>query len=607
MRKHCLLWLLICCLAAAIWPGGTANAESAASVWNGTAATDFAGGRGTQEKPYLIETAAQLAYLAQSVNAGKAYNGQYISLEADLNLSRLPWTPIGTEANSFLGTFLGNAHTISNLYINAPSADYQGLFGHFDNGTIQNLCLRDISVNGNQYVGGLCGRGGAIKECNISGAVSGAKFVGGISGFDDSGSISNCVNNADVVANGDYAGGVSGYFSNHGSIYTITQCLNTGSVNANGACVGGIAGDAKGDIYRSINAGSVGGEYATNAGGIAGRVSYGSRLRNCANLGAVTAKNGAYAGGIVALSGYNDGQSYRSSIAYVENCYNAGIVTSSAAGSIAGSGELRDSANNLYFTYCYALTGTADELVYDYNGTNSDSVTWMDELNTAAFLQTLNHNLDTTQNGVWIRNSYIYDGYPYFEPRTISSIAVTTPPNRTFYAPGETFDPDGMIVEGKCTDGSNYPLSLDALTFFPTTPLTEETDSVSVFYGSMSATCAITVSIEALSEYTIENLSVKDSIGNSLSSIPQGRFLAVIEVKRNRPVDSGIVILASYTAAGQFRGLLYQQVNKPVGETTYLTLPIDNASGTIGQVKAFVIHSFDDWRPLATPLSFPAA
>ena len=125
-----------------------------------------------------------------------------------MNLSRLPWTPIGTETNSFLGTFLGNAHTITNLYINAPSADYQGLFGHFGNGTIQNLCLTDISVNGNQYVGGLCGHGGAIKECNISGAVSGAKFVGGISGFDDSGSISNCVNNADVVANGDYAGGV---------------------------------------------------------------------------------------------------------------------------------------------------------------------------------------------------------------------------------------------------------------------------------------------------------------------------------------------------------------------------------------------------------------
>ena len=135
MRKQWLVWLLALCLTAALWSGRTPEAKAAgASVWAGTVATEFAGGTGTEAKPYLIETAQQLAYLAQSVNGGTDYSGEYVSLQADLDLSRLPWTPIGTETNSFRGTFLGNAHTIANLYVNAPSADYQGLFGYIENG-----------------------------------------------------------------------------------------------------------------------------------------------------------------------------------------------------------------------------------------------------------------------------------------------------------------------------------------------------------------------------------------------------------------------------------------------------------------------------------------
>ena len=39
-------------------------------LWDGSAATSFASGSGTEADPYIIETAAQLAFLASSVNSG---------------------------------------------------------------------------------------------------------------------------------------------------------------------------------------------------------------------------------------------------------------------------------------------------------------------------------------------------------------------------------------------------------------------------------------------------------------------------------------------------------------------------------------------------------
>lgn len=313
MKRKGLCILLTLCLLAGFWfqPGPAAAVD--VSVWDGTAATDFAGGRGTQEKPYLIETAAQLAYLAQSVNSGTISSNQYFSLEADLNLSRLPWTPIGTKEHLFYGTFSGNAHTISNLYINAPSADYQGLFGLATYSEVQNLCLTDISVTGNEYVGGIVGRnsnykdttssGGIIRDCNVSGSVTGNKCVGGACGH--GGTFSRCINQAKVFANSGYAGGIAGYGESN-------LCINHGEVDTYGSCAGGIAGC--GNTRNCMNTGSIGGNAADYVGGIAGNYS-GYVIRNSCNMGQV--KSNGEAAGI--------------SLTSASNCYNVGDVSSTSA------------------------------------------------------------------------------------------------------------------------------------------------------------------------------------------------------------------------------------------------------------------------------------
>ncbi|MBR4721343.1 MAG: hypothetical protein IK057_06235, partial [Clostridia bacterium] len=56
-------------------------------VWDGSIADGFESGTGTESDPYIIKTASQLAYLAQSVNSGTTYEGQYIKLANDIVLN----------------------------------------------------------------------------------------------------------------------------------------------------------------------------------------------------------------------------------------------------------------------------------------------------------------------------------------------------------------------------------------------------------------------------------------------------------------------------------------------------------------------------------------
>ena len=87
----------------------------------------FASGQGTYQRPYLIETVQQLQDFAAAVDGGNTFEGEYIQLNANLDLSAVAdWNPIGTEGKSsdgenqkasFYGDFNGAGHTISGLRI----------------------------------------------------------------------------------------------------------------------------------------------------------------------------------------------------------------------------------------------------------------------------------------------------------------------------------------------------------------------------------------------------------------------------------------------------------------------------------------------------------
>ena len=83
----------------------------------------------------------------------------------------------------------------------------------------------------------------------------------------------------------------------------------------------------------------------------------------------------------------------------------------------------------------------------------------------------------------------------------LKSIAVTTPPTKTSYEAGETFDPTGMVVTATYQDQAGVkadktePIANGDLTFSPDleTALTTDDESVSISYGGQSTTQSITV------------------------------------------------------------------------------------------------------------------
>ncbi len=273
--------------------------------------------------------------------------------DIDLNGSEEnPWIPIGSISSRYSGTFDGNGKTISGLYINSSSVDYQGLFGYVDTGgTVKDLTVSG-TVSGGMFVGGIAGQNnGNVINCAFSGSVSGSDHVGGVVGYNNS-SVENCYNTGEVSGPdsviGSYVGGVVG--QNRGR---VKNCYNTGTVTGTDDSVGGVVGYNNGDISASAsvtncyNTGKVSGN---QVGGVVGWNSSSGTVTNCYNTGAVS--GGEDVGGVV---GYNGGN--------VENCYNTSSVKSDwYVGGVVG-------LNDGTVTGCYFLKGTAEKGI----GSGNDS------------------------------------------------------------------------------------------------------------------------------------------------------------------------------------------------------------------------------------------
>ncbi len=97
------------------------------------------------------------------------------------------FNPIGSDGapdNPFTGTFDGNGHNITSLYINRPNTDFVGLFATIDSGaTVHDLGLTDVDITGFDSTGALVGSlSGTVENVHISGFVSGEDHTGGIAG-----------------------------------------------------------------------------------------------------------------------------------------------------------------------------------------------------------------------------------------------------------------------------------------------------------------------------------------------------------------------------------------------------------------------------------------
>lgn len=279
----------------------------AVDVWDGTS-SPWAQGNGTSDDPYLIETAANLAYLAEQVNAGFEAEGQAVFagkcflLADDLDLNNVNWTPIGSvntnmEGLYFAGVFNGDFHTISNLKIQTGE-EVSGLFacladgpgGLWNTAVIENLFVTNATITSTGLgAGGIVGAIGGnalVYRCSFSGNISvtsSGSYCGGggivavmaqnsrVQECSFSGSIHATNNNYMGAAGG---GGIAGVALNSSG---IQYCYNTGSITATALILSVAAGIVAATLEENqvtvSSCYSVGALSAINKGGIFGMIS----------------------------------------------------------------------------------------------------------------------------------------------------------------------------------------------------------------------------------------------------------------------------------------------------------------------------------------------
>jgi hypothetical protein len=280
-------------------------------------------GSGTSGAPYQIATLDNLYWLSQTTTAWVA--GTYFIQTADIDASATStwdsgagFLPIGTATTFFNGSYDGQGHTISGLYINRPSSGI-GFFGVSGTpSTIQNLGLIGVNITSTGFTGSLVGvNKGTITNCYSTGTVvsngnNETGKAGGLIGLNgDSGVVTNCYSACSVsgsyagglvgeldgatiqtsystgsVAGSNYTGGLVGFIQGSSTQPIITNCYSTASVNGTGLSVGGLIGTQSGNTKTEncYSTGSVTGT-ATNKGGFVGRIA-GAFPASVANINA---------------------------------------------------------------------------------------------------------------------------------------------------------------------------------------------------------------------------------------------------------------------------------------------------------------------------------
>lgn len=328
----------------------------------------FSGGDGTQESPYEIATAAELALFEKLVDdaentPGNEYRKAHYILTADIELNntesyaswaetapQYSWNPVDEGEDGLV--FDGNGHTISGLYINLDtdkSKSEYGLFGSFA-GTVKNLNVDKayISVSGNtNYVGTI------------------------VAYLRDTGRVENCTANSVIDCYDNEAGGIVGYAAgglnsreNERKFPVISGCTFDGSINQikkhSLNMLGGIVASGDAEITSCINNGTItfGGKDIDKAGGIIGFSGEG-RIADCENNGDIICiyasedevAGSSIAGGIIGSAFQSaTGTTNMSRGLTIENCRNNGKVSAEySAGGIAGA------ANNSNNEWCLAI------------------------------------------------------------------------------------------------------------------------------------------------------------------------------------------------------------------------------------------------------------
>ena len=325
--------------------------------------TPFAGGDGSVENPYMIDSLSRLRIMSLYPSAHFVLTDDIVLPEVSAGNNN--FTPLFSDEKPFLGTLDGAGHKITNLTVYNTETFYSGLFSVIGStGSVKNLTLENASASGTNYVGIVAGWSlGSITDCTVSGAVThiaanGYKvFVGGIAGRAE-GNVDGCSAAVDLTVTEAqveiYVGGIVGYLSSGGSSSSplMLTASGTANVSGEGINVGGLVGYVSLTAYAylskchtemQITANS--GNTSAYAGGLIGHSSSSITITDSYATGDVTASGSydAYAGGLV-----GDGHGT------ITDSYATGDVTASSSSSAYAGGLMGRSNGAITVADSYA-------------------------------------------------------------------------------------------------------------------------------------------------------------------------------------------------------------------------------------------------------------
>ncbi|MCD4785751.1 MAG: hypothetical protein K8T10_18175, partial [Candidatus Eremiobacteraeota bacterium] len=240
---------------------------------------NYAGGTGTLDCPYQIETATQLKYL---MDHPSGWDSCFV-LTNNIDCSSISAKPIGLHPPSgvpFTGKFFGNNYTISNLKLLMGSTQHVGLFGYIAAGSeVTGVVIYGFEIEALHSVGALCGNNyGYISNCKVrGGAVKGRNRTGGLVG------------------------------NNYSKIYSSSaNCVIEGtgipSEFEDNLCVGGFVGYNEGSIMACNSYSEIWAPTSQHVGGFCGFNTDGGEIFHCTSAGDLNCRQ--YGGGFCGLNGY---------------------------------------------------------------------------------------------------------------------------------------------------------------------------------------------------------------------------------------------------------------------------------------------------------------
>jgi hypothetical protein len=267
-----------------------------------------------EKDTFWISTAEELAGLAKIVNdldKGNDFRGKTIVLVKDIDLTEWGyWEQIGRRFLSptnkdndikrpFSGIFDGNGKTVTGLRTDVYTTNnrfFIGLFGYLVDGTVKNIGVVDVRIDGDFYVGAVVGQliGGTVENCYSSGGSILVAQGGGVVGRVDGGTVTNCYSSVRVYVSSiiSTGGGVVGILAGGGR---VINGYSTGGVGSDPVYDGPGYGYSKtpveiGGVVGLVEDGIVSNCYSTGdvrgyseIGGVVGRLVTGD-VKNCIAL-----------------------------------------------------------------------------------------------------------------------------------------------------------------------------------------------------------------------------------------------------------------------------------------------------------------------------------